>query len=100
MLSGAKFPHEAGIVQIIVGQFYNTQLIFNLYYLCGTLCCFMKSPNLHPIYLGVETLNMSQLLKLYHWLITEKKLKKISQFKVKVPNFKSSSTIWNIFYDL
>ena len=51
-----------GTFTAIVGQFYNTQLIFNLYYLCGTLCCFMKSPNLHPIYLGVETLNMSQLL--------------------------------------
>ena len=93
-------------VWVIVGQFYNTQLIFNLYYLCGTLCCFMKSPNLHPIYLGVETLNMSQLLKLYHWLITEKNNKKFLSLKLKyqilsqVQQFGTSFMIFEKFYQI
>ena len=50
----------------IVVRFCNTHLELNLYNLCGPLCCIMKSPKLHPKYLGDETLKMSQLSELCH----------------------------------
>ena len=45
-------------------KFCNTQFEFKFYYLCGALCCFMKSSNLPTIdiggRLGTETLSRSQ----------------------------------------